>query len=71
MAERGEMLMLPPTYLTSLEVAQHADPAEVVDAAHGRTVEMHTPGLAALGEGWTLSIPEHLRSVLAEHTARS
>jgi 8-oxo-dGTP pyrophosphatase MutT (NUDIX family) len=71
MAERGEMLMLPPTYLTSLEVAQHAGPAEVVDAAHGRTVEMHTPGLEALGEDWTLSIPEHLRSVLADHTARS
>ena len=62
MAERGEMLMMPPTYLTSLEVAQYAGPTEVVDAAHGRTVEMHTPGLEALGEGWTLSVPEHLRS---------
>ena len=62
MAERGEMLMMPPTYLTSLEVAQYAGPAEVIDAAHGRTVEMHTPGLEALGEGWTLSVPEHLRS---------
>jgi 8-oxo-dGTP pyrophosphatase MutT (NUDIX family) len=65
MAERGEMLMMPPTYLTSLEVAQYAGPTEVVDAAHGRTVEMHTPGLEALGEGWTLSVPEHLRPVLA------
>jgi hypothetical protein len=71
MAERGEMLMLPPTYLTSLEVAQYADPAAVVAAAHDRTVEMHTPGLEALDDGWTLSIPEHLRSVLASHTARA
>ena len=69
MAERGEMLMLPPTYLTSLEVAQYAGPAEVVEAAHGRIVEMHTPGLEALGEGWTLSVPEHLRPLLAAHKA--
>ena len=68
MAERGEMLLMPPTYLTSLEVAQYADPAEVVGAAHGRTVEMHMPGLEALDDGWTLSVPEHLRAVLSAHT---
>jgi hypothetical protein len=68
-AERGEMLMLPPTYLTSLEVAGHGTSAEVMTAAHGRTVEMHTPALEALGDSWTLSIPEHLRTVLAEHAA--
>jgi 8-oxo-dGTP pyrophosphatase MutT (NUDIX family) len=65
MAERGEMLMMPPTYLTSLEVSQFAGPAEVIGAAHGRAVEMHTPGVVPLDEGWTLSIPEHLRPVLA------
>jgi 8-oxo-dGTP pyrophosphatase MutT (NUDIX family) len=65
MADRGEMLMLPPTYLTSLDVSQYAGPKDVVDAAHGRTVEMHTPGLEALEDGWTLSIPDHLRPVLA------
>jgi 8-oxo-dGTP pyrophosphatase MutT (NUDIX family) len=70
-AERGEMLMLPPTYLTSLEVAGFGTSAEVMTAAHGRTVEMHTPALEALGDSWTLSIPKHLRTVLAEHTARS
>ncbi len=43
--------MMPPTYLTSLEVAQYAGPAEVVDAAHGRTVEMHTPGRRGAGGG--------------------
>jgi hypothetical protein len=69
MADRGEMLMMPPTYLTSLEVAQYAGPAEVFDAAHGRTLELHTPGLEALGDGWTLSVPEHLRSLLAAHTS--
>ena len=65
MAERGEMLMLPPTYLTSLEVSGYPTPAAVVQAAHDRTVEMHTPDLEPLDEGWTLSIPGHLRPVLA------
>ncbi len=66
-AEHGDMLMMPPTYLTSLEVAQFASPAEVVDAAHGRVVEMHTPDIEALDGGWTLSIPEHHRPILAAH----
>ncbi len=70
MAERGEMLMLPPTYLTSLEVSGYATPAEVVGAAHGRVLEMHTPDLEPLDEGWTLSIPDHLRAVLAGHVGR-
>jgi hypothetical protein len=67
-AERGDMLMMPPTYLTSLEVGQYATPADVVDAAHGRVVEMHTPDVEPLGEAWTLSIPDHHRSILAAHT---
>jgi 8-oxo-dGTP pyrophosphatase MutT (NUDIX family) len=66
-AERGEMLMMPPTYLTSLEVGQYATPQDVVDAAHGRVVEMHTPGIEPLGDAWTLSIPEHHRPILAAH----
>jgi 8-oxo-dGTP pyrophosphatase MutT (NUDIX family) len=70
-AERGEMLMMPPTYLTSLEVAGFGSPADVMASARDRTVEMHTPGLEALDDGWTLSVPEHLRSMLAEHTTRA
>jgi len=66
-ADHGEMLMMPPTYFTSLDLTRYADPAAVVAAAHERTVEMHTPGLEALDDGWTLSIPEHLRPVLAAH----
>jgi 8-oxo-dGTP pyrophosphatase MutT (NUDIX family) len=65
MAEAGEMLMMPPTYLTSLEVSGYADPAAVMAAAQGREARMHTPGVEALGDGWTLSIPPHLREVLA------
>ncbi len=69
MADRGEMLMMPPTYLTSLEVSGRATSSDVMDVARGRTVEMHTPGLEALDDGWTLSVPEHLRSMLAAHSA--
>jgi|tagenome__1003787_1003787.scaffolds.fasta_scaffold20954302_2 8-oxo-dGTP pyrophosphatase MutT (NUDIX family) len=67
MADRGEMLMMPPTYLTSLEVGGHDTAAEVMAEARARTVEMHTPGLEASGDGWTLSVPDHLRPVLAAH----
>ena len=63
-AEAGDMLMLPPTYLTSLEVGQFAGPDEVIAAAHGRVLEMHCPSVVPLGEGWTLSIPPHLDPVL-------
>ena len=48
--------MLPPTYLTCLEVGQYADPAAVLEAAQGRTgrdvhpaVEEHDDGRHALG----------------------
>lgn len=64
--EAERMLMLPPTYLTSLEVSRFSEPAEVIEEAHGRTAEMHTPGVEPLGDGWTLSIPAHLRPVLTE-----
>jgi 8-oxo-dGTP pyrophosphatase MutT (NUDIX family) len=63
--DAGELLMLPPTYLTCLEVGQYADPAAVLDAAHGRTVEMFTPTIEPLGDGHTLSMPDELRPLLA------
>jgi len=55
--DAGEILMLPPTYLTCLEVASYADPAAVLATAHGRTVEMFTPELEAVDDGWVLSSP--------------
>ncbi|MCW2767857.1 MAG: hydrolase [Nocardioides sp.] len=64
-ADRGELMMLPPTYLTCLEIAQHASPADVLAAAQGRTVDMFTPGVEPLGDGFTLSMPDHLRPLVA------
>ncbi len=67
--DAGEMMMLPPTYLTCLEVGQYADPVAVLDAAHGRSVEMFTPGLEPVGEGHALSMPDSLRPLLAARRA--
>jgi hypothetical protein len=57
--------MLPPTYLTCLEVAGHRTVDDVLAAAEGRAVEMFTPAVEPLGEGWTLSLPDALRPLLA------
>ncbi|WP_183094214.1 NUDIX hydrolase [Nocardioides stalactiti] len=68
-ADRGSLAMLPPTYLTCLEVGQHPTVDAVVAAASDRTVEMFTPTVEALGEGWTLSMPDDLRSLVAARRA--
>jgi len=61
-----EMLMLPPTYLTCLEIAQYAGPEAVLAAAHGRRVEMFTPEVEGEGDEATLSMPEALRPLVEE-----
>jgi 8-oxo-dGTP pyrophosphatase MutT (NUDIX family) len=62
--DAGELGMMPPTYLTCLEVAQHATPAEVLAAAPGRVVEMFTPTVEGTGADATLSVPPWLTDVL-------
>ncbi|MCW2822150.1 MAG: hydrolase [Marmoricola sp.] len=63
--EDQQLLMLPPTYLTCLEVGQYADPADVLDAAHDRSVEMFMPEVEQSDEGSTLSIPPRFETLLA------
>jgi hypothetical protein len=65
------MFMLPPTYFTCLEVAQHATPAEVLAAAEERSVEMFTPSVERDGEVDYLSMPDGVRALLAARTSRS
>ncbi|CAN5460518.1 hypothetical protein BH09ACT12_BH09ACT12_10510 [soil metagenome] len=65
-AESGELAMMPPTYLTSLEIAAFDSRDDVLAAATERTVAMFTPSVEPLGEGFTLSLPERLRPILAE-----
>lgn len=65
-AESGELLMLPPTYLTCLEVLQHPDPHAVLAAAGERSVSMFTPEVVADGDEFVLSRPPHLDPLLQE-----
>ncbi len=67
--DEDRMFMLPPTYLTCLEVATYAAPAAVRAAAEERRVEMFTPEVVGHGEGFTLSRPAHLEPLIAEHLA--
>ena len=64
-ADAGELALMPPTYLTSMEVGEHASPEEVLAVAASRSVEMFTPSVEPLGEGWTLSMPDRLRPLVA------
>jgi 8-oxo-dGTP pyrophosphatase MutT (NUDIX family) len=63
--EAREILMLPPTYLTCLDVAQHPTPDHVLAEAAGRTVEMFTPQVVSSGDEFVLSMPERYRPLVA------
>jgi 8-oxo-dGTP pyrophosphatase MutT (NUDIX family) len=65
-ADAGEVLMLPPTYLTCVEIAGFDEPAAVLAVAADRSVDMFTPTIEPLGEGFTLSMPDRLRPLVAE-----
>ena len=61
------MFMLPPTYLTCLEISQYAAPAEVLTACGDRDVEMFMPEVVDDGEGFTLSRPARLDPLIEKH----
>lgn len=63
--EQQQMFMLPPTWLTCLDVAQHPDPDAVLAEAQGRTVEMFMPEVVADGDEFILSTPEHYTALMA------
>ncbi len=65
--DEDRIFMLPPTYLTCLEVAEYADPDAVLAAAADRVVEMFTPELTGTGADVTLSRPGHLEPVIERH----
>ena len=68
-AEAREILMLPPTYITCLEVGRYADPQAAVDAAAERTVEMFCPAVEEdEGGGFTLSRPPDADALLQERS---
>ena len=52
-----EIGMMPPTYVTCLEVGQYADPGAVLAAAVGRDLEMFTPTVEGADDAATMSVP--------------
>jgi 8-oxo-dGTP pyrophosphatase MutT (NUDIX family) len=66
--EEERLLMLPPTYLTCLEVGQYDDPDAVLAAARPRHVEMFTPQVEETDEGGVLTVPERLEALLASRS---
>ncbi len=65
--DAGELLMLPPTYLTCLEMGLFSSPAEVLTSSEARgPVEMFMPEVEGSGSSAALSIPPSLRSLVEE-----
>jgi 8-oxo-dGTP pyrophosphatase MutT (NUDIX family) len=65
--DAGQLLMLPPTYLTCLEVGWHASPRDVLAAVAERgPVEMFMPEVVGEGDGASLSIPDRLRTLVEQ-----
>lgn len=65
-AEAREILMLPPTYITTLDVARHRDPAGVLETAIHRRVEMFCPQVVREEGRLTLSRPPGADELLEE-----
>jgi len=68
--DAGELGMMPPTYLTCLEVSEHTTPDDLLAAAAGRVVEMFTPAVEGDGETATMSMPERLWPLVEARDAR-
>lgn len=64
--EAEQLLMMPPTWLTCLEVGQHPDPDAVLAEAQGRRVEMFMPEVMAEGDDFILSTPPAYAALMAE-----
>lgn len=63
--EQEQILMMPPTWLTCLDVAQHPDPDAVLTEAQGRRVEMFTPEVVVDGDDHILSTPPAYAALMA------
>lgn len=62
--EAGEMLMLPPTYLTCLEIGLLGSASSALSAATSRTVDMFTPEVISDGDDFILSTPPGYEALL-------
>lgn len=67
--DEERLFMMPPTYLTCLEIAGYADPDAARAATDARRIEIFTPTAepAPDGVGYALSVPPRLQPLLAAH----
>jgi 8-oxo-dGTP pyrophosphatase MutT (NUDIX family) len=63
--EAEEIGMMPPTYVTCLEVGQYADPGAVLAAAGRRDLTMFTPAVEGEGQAATISVPARVAALMA------
>jgi 8-oxo-dGTP pyrophosphatase MutT (NUDIX family) len=63
--EQAQMLMLPPTYLTCLDVGRHRSSVEVLGESADRSVEMFTPQVVSAGDDFVLSMPPQYEAMVA------
>jgi hypothetical protein len=68
--DAGDLFMLPPTYLSCLEIGGYDGPAAVLAEAAGRTVEMFMPEVVRDADDATLSMPPRYEAMVAEHASR-
>jgi 8-oxo-dGTP pyrophosphatase MutT (NUDIX family) len=62
--EASEILMMPPTYLTCLEVAQYDGPSALIEGSRERAVELFMPEVVATDDEFVLSRPAHVEALL-------
>jgi len=62
--ERDEIFMLPPTFLTCLDIGQHPSADSALSAAAARTVDMFTPEVISSGSEFVLSTPPTYEALL-------
>jgi 8-oxo-dGTP pyrophosphatase MutT (NUDIX family) len=64
--DKGEIAMMPPTYVTCLEVGQYADPDALLAASRaGRDLVMFTPAVEGGDDLATMSVPDRVAALLA------
>ncbi|WP_340539218.1 NUDIX hydrolase [Nocardioides sp. GXZ039] len=69
-ADDGELAMMAPTYLTSMDVASYDSPEAVLAEAATRSIDaVFTPAVEPMDDGYTLSMPDRLRPMLAQRLA--
>ena len=64
LSDEGTIGLMPPTYLTLLDLSTHPEPRAVLDSSHDRVVEMFMPALVD-GEAPYLSTPPEYDARLA------